>query len=123
MRNSAFALSLILVAGTANAQTDKQRAQRLFLRCQACHSIAAGEPDKIGPNLNGVVGRKAALKPGYTYSPALVKANLTWDQATLDAWLTRPAKLVPGTKMVFEGIAQPDERAALIAYLKTYRRR
>ena len=118
MRIPLVALSLAFLAGTAQAQSSAQQGQRLFLRCQACHSIAAGEPDKIGPNLNGVAGRKAGAKAGYADSAALLRANLVWDDATLDAWLARPAKLVPGTKMIFEGVARPEDRAALIAYLK-----
>ena len=103
---------------TATATADPAHGQRLFLQCQACHSIAKGQPHKIGPNLNGTIGAAAASRIGYAYSAALTKAALTWDDATLDRWLVRPTAVVPGTKMVFAGVAKPQDRADLIAYLK-----
>lgn len=103
----------------AAAQDDAmvKRGQLLFLQCRTCHSIKAGEPDKVGPNLAGVIGRKSASRPGYAYSAAMKAAGLTWDAATLDRYLTAPAKLVPGNKMGFGGIATPADRAAVIAYI------
>jgi cytochrome c len=73
----------------------------------------------VGPSLVGVYGRKAASLPGYDYSAALKASGLVWNAANLDAWLTDPSKLVPGTKMAFTGIATPDLRADVIAYLAT----
>jgi cytochrome c len=92
---------------------------KLFLQCRACHTVAPGAAHTVGPNLAGVMGAKAATRPGYNYSPALKKANLTWDKATMDAWLTRPAKLVPGNKMAFAGMSNPQQRADMIAYLSS----
>jgi len=92
---------------------------KLFLQCRACHTVNAGGTQAIGPNLSGVLGAKAASKPGYNYSPALKKANLTWSKPTMDAWLTRPSKLVPGNKMAFAGMPNPQARADMIAYLGT----
>jgi len=92
---------------------------KLFLQCRACHTVNAGGTQAIGPNLSGVLGAKAASKPGYNYSPALKKANLTWSKPTMDAWLTRPSKLVPGNKMAFAGMTNPQARADMIAYLGT----
>jgi cytochrome c len=65
-----------------------------------------------------VVGRPSGSVAGFTYSPAMKKAGLTWTEAQLDKWLTRPAGLVPGTSMVFAGLPNPDDRKAVIAYLK-----
>lgn len=112
----------LLVAATifpAIAQAAAPDGKRLYVRCQACHSTAAGQPNKVGPNLNGFYGKKAASKPGFRYSAALAKSNVKWDDKSLDAWLTRPNQLVPGTTMAFPGMTKPEERAALIAYLKT----
>ncbi|MFS0851100.1 cytochrome c family protein [Novosphingobium panipatense] len=92
--------------------------KRLYVRCLACHSTAAGQPNKVGPNLHGFYGKKAASKPGFRYSAALSRSSVKWDDKALDAWLTRPSKLVPGTTMAFPGMTKPEERAALIAYLK-----
>lgn len=105
--------------GAASAKPKGAAAGKLvFMRCAACHSIAPGAPNKVGPNLAGIVGRKAATVPGFRYSTALASAKLTWNDATLDKWLTRPASLVPGTSMVFAGLPKPEDRAAVIAYLK-----
>lgn len=106
------------VAMAAPPAADAQLGKRLFLRCAACHAVAPGAPAKMGPNLSGVVGRKAGAVKGYRYSAAMQKAAVKWDAATLDKWLARPAAVVPGTSMAFAGMAKPEERAALIAYLK-----
>lgn len=92
---------------------------KLFLQCRACHTVNAGGTQAIGPNLSGVLGAKAASKPGYNYSAALKKANLTWSKPAMDAWLARPSKLAPGNKMAFAGMSSPQARADMIAYLAT----
>jgi cytochrome c len=112
-------IALALVAGAAHAQpADDARGKRLFLQCQACHSVAAGQPHKVGPNLHGTMGAKAASRPGYVYSAALRNSKITWTDAAMDAWLAKPAATVPGNKMVYTGLAKAEDRAALIAYLK-----
>lgn len=90
----------------------------LFLQCAACHAFQPGAGAKVGPNLSGVVGRKAASVPGFHYSPALAKSGLVWNEATLDKWLTGPQRLVPGTTMMFPGLQKPEDRKAIIAYLR-----
>ena len=84
--------------------------------CAVCHSVDAGT-NKLGPSLFGVVGRKSASVDSFTYSPAMTKAGLTWDAATLDKYLTDPQALVPGTKMILLGIKSADDRKALIDFL------
>lgn len=91
---------------------------KLFLQCRACHTVGA-MPSTIGPNLNGVVGSKAGSAPKYTYSPAMAKSGLVWNWATLDKFLIKPTAVVPGTKMTFSGVAAPQARADIIAYLAT----
>lgn len=119
MRKSSLFLPLMVLTGPAAAQApDATIGKRMFMRCMACHNVTANAPNKIGPNLYGIVGKKAAGVPGFRYSSALQRSGLTWDMATLDKWLARPAAMVPGTSMVFAGIAKPEERQALIAYLK-----
>jgi cytochrome c len=103
----------------APAANLERRGQRLFLQCQACHSLTKEQDGKIGPPLNGVVGRKAASAPGFAgYTKSLQGAGLTWDEATLDRWLTQPSALGPGTAMVFVGLPKPEDRQAIVAYLK-----
>ncbi len=88
-------------------------------RCSMCHSAVASRQVPLGPNLAGVVGRKAGAT-GFAYSPALKKAGLTWTRPNLDRYLTAPTRMVPGTKMVVV-VPNPAERAALINYLAAAR--
>jgi cytochrome c len=92
--------------------------QRVFLLCQSCHSMDAGGLNKIGPNLWGLFGRKAGSKADFHYSDALKNANVVWSEKTLDQWLTSPRDFIPGNRMAFGGVSDPEKRAALIAYLK-----
>ena len=89
-----------------------------FAQCAACHAVEAGK-NGVGPTLFGVVGRKAGTVAGYAYSDANKNSGATWDEATLDSYLTAPMKNMPGTKMAFAGIADAAKRAEVIAYLKT----
>jgi cytochrome c len=112
-----LAATLILQASPA-LSAPNPRGRLLFLRCASCHDISAGASPKIGPNLKGVVGRRAGSLAGYAYSPAMKAQTFVWDPAMLDRWLTRPSDVVPGTAMAFGGIANAADRAALIAYLR-----
>jgi nitrite reductase (NO-forming) len=80
----------------------------VFRKCQACHSLEPGR-NGLGPSLAGLIGKKASGVPNYNYSPAMKGNNLTWDVATLDAYLSDPQKLVPGNKMPFPGLRRDDE--------------
>jgi cytochrome c len=86
--------------------------------CVLCHSVKKGET-KIGPSLAGVYGEKAAQVPGYEFSDSLKKLNITWDDATLDKWLTNPRDMAPNTKMIFPGVQDEKQRQDIIAYMKT----
>lgn len=106
-------------AGSAGAApASERRGERLFLQCRACHALGTAQEGKIGPPLGGSIGRKAASVPGFAYSKALAGSGLTWDEATLDRWIAQPSALVPGTSMVYAGLAKPEDRQQLIAYLK-----
>jgi cytochrome c len=96
---------------------DLKRGRLLFIQCRACHELKEGEPNKVGPNLHGLIGRKSASVPDFSYSAALKGLNITWEPATLDKWIERPSALAPGTAMAFAGIASAADRASLIAYL------
>jgi cytochrome c len=106
-------------AQAAQAGNAKDGAQVFMDNCGVCHTAEKGAPNKIGPNLFGVVGRKSAVAPGYMYSPAMMKAALTWDVPTLQVYLMGPQKKVPGTKMGFPGFSDPMDEADVIAYLVT----
>lgn len=113
-------ISTVTALGSADAAPANEavRGKMLFLKCSACHSISAQAPVKIGPHLQGIVGRKAVAVAKFNYSPAMKKAKVTWNEATLDKWLQRPSSVVPGTSMVFAGMPKSEDRRALIAYLK-----
>lgn len=97
---------------------DVAAGKQVFALCAACHTIGAGQPNTVGPNLHGTFGAKVGSKPGFTYSPALLATGWTLDAARLDAWLAEPRTLLPTTKMVFVGIKDAKQRIDLIAYLK-----
>lgn len=104
-------------SGSAPALSADAEAGRLVYRkCQACHSLTTGK-NGVGPSLGGIVGKKAGEVPGFNYSPAMKASGLTWDAATLDAYLADPQKKVPGNKMPFPGLKTGNERSSLIAYL------
>ncbi len=112
-----IAATLLLAAVPAIA--DPVAGQKAFQsQCAICHAVVPGGK-KIGPSLAGVVGRPSASVPGFAYSKAMLAAKLVWTPATLETYLTAPAKLVPGTKMAFAGIAKADQRANVIDYLGT----
>lgn len=89
-----------------------------FAQCAACHSVEPGKHG-VGPSLAGVYGTKSGDIAGFAFSDAMKSAGLTWDDATLDRYLTAPMKVVPGTKMAFAGLSDAAARKAVIEYLKT----
>lgn len=104
-------------AGQARAQTPPDGATLFKRQCGVCHTAGAGEPNRQGPNLHGVVGRTAGKLESFRYSPALAASALQWDAATLDAWLADSARLVPGSVMPYRQ-ANPAIRGAIIDWLK-----
>jgi cytochrome c len=86
--------------------------------CGICHTVVAGK-NMVGPPLFGVAGRKSGSLPDFHYSDAMKNANLTWDAATLDKYLTNPRGVVPGTLMAYAGLKDDEKRKDLIAYLAT----
>jgi cytochrome c len=121
-RTSTFAaLVLLLSAPVTLAEGDAERGAKQFNKCMACHSIKDAA-NKTGPHLVGIVGRSVAGVAGYKYSPAMLefaKSNASWDEATLDTYLANPKDVVPKSKMAFPGMKKSEERADLIAYLKS----
>jgi cytochrome c len=102
------------LASVNNLVGDPGRGKTLYQACEACHSI---DENDLGPRHRGVVGRPAGSVEDYAYSTALKTSGLTWDEPTLDRWLTNPSALVPGTKMFFQ-ISDAQNRADIIAFLK-----
>ena len=100
---------------TPNATPDAARGEPIYTRCLACHALAY---DRVGPRHCGLFGRRAGSVPGFSYSPAMKRSGIVWNDKTLDRFLTKPLKMVPGSAMTYDGVADPKERADLIAYLK-----
>ena len=120
---TALAASLTVaavLAASADAAGDPEKGASVFNKCRACHRVGPGARTIVGPELNGVVGRKAASLDSYPYSTAMKAAGLTWDEATLTQWLRSPRTLVPGTRMTFAGVTKDEDIANVIAYLKTF---
>ena len=88
-----------------------------FIQCRTCHNVKKDGPSGVGPNLWNVMGKPAAQKAGFAYSPAMKSSGLTWDEATLDTYLKEPLKTVPGTKMAYAGLRNDKQRAEVIAYM------
>jgi cytochrome c len=102
--------------GPQLAAVDLDRGKELWeAKCIGCHSLDA---NRVGPLHRGVVGRKAGTAAGFSYSPAVKNAGFAWDEARLDQWLANPGKFLPGSRMGFS-VADPADRADIIAYLKS----
>jgi cytochrome c len=118
----AFLAGLAAIAAavpSARADGDAQAGEALFKKnCTICHTTEEGK-NKIGPSLHAVVGRHSAALTDFAYSDAMKKADKTWDDQTLDTYLTNPRALVPGTKMIFIGFKNEQDRQNVIAYLNT----
>ncbi len=110
---------LSVVISPAAAAGDPAAGKQVFQTvCSICHSPQQGR-NMVGPSLFGVVGRNSATAAGYNYSPSFKVLGVTWDEATLDKYLTGPRVMVPGTKMTYAGLKDDTKRANLIAYLAT----
>lgn len=94
--------------------------KRLFThRCSACHSMTPEAPSMFGPHLAGIVGRQAGTAEDFEYTmDALREQAFAWDETQLDAWLERPDEIVPDMCLTFRGLARPEDRKALITYMK-----
>lgn len=114
---AAAAQGRIAALATPYNQADYEAGRRVFGQCRSCHTIEAGGPNRVGPNLHGVFGRKIGTNPGFEYSAAVQAANFTWDAAQLDHWLANPQTFLPGNRMAFAGVRNETQRRDLIAYL------
>jgi cytochrome c len=102
----------------ASLTGDAAKGEKVFAQCKACHVAEAGK-NRVGPSLWALVGRKSGSIAGFNYSKANKESGVTWTPDVLFTYLEAPAKFMPGTRMAFGGLKNPQDRADVIAYLKT----
>jgi len=113
------AAAMVIAASAANVQAgDAAKGEKIFKKCKTCHTIDKGGKNKIGPNLNGIFGRVSGTLEGFKYAKAMKEAKITWDEKTMDQFVTKPKKMIKKTKMSFAGLKKEKDRANLIAYLQ-----
>ncbi len=114
-------IACLLVSGSVGALAqDLEAGENSFKKCLPCHSVGPDAKNKVGPVLNGLDGRKSGTIEGYSYTEANKNSGITWNEATFKEYITDPRAKIPGTKMVFAGIKNENERANLWAYLKQF---
>ena len=114
---AAAVLALALLSGSARSEGDAVRGEAKFKECAACHKLESGA-NNVGPSLHGIIGRKAGELADFRYSPAIKRSGITWAPDTLDAFIKEPQAMVPANRMPYAGLADPADRADLIAYLQ-----
>ena len=110
-------------AADAAAKGDPEAGEDVFRRCRACHAVGPGARNRAGPMLNNLIDRKAATVPDYAYSPAMKAAGaggLVWTEKVLLEYLINPRDYIKGTKMIFAGLPEEEDRLDLVAFLKTF---
>lgn len=117
-------LSGIVLSGPALAEGDPAKGKEAYAKCGICHQVGAAAQNTIGPELNKVVGRKAASVAGFAYSPGMKKLgeeSFVWTPENLDKWIANPKAMLPDSPMsqLFQGIPDAQERANIMAYLQT----
>ena len=120
MGRLALAAAAAAFVGTAaQAAGDAAAGKQVFTQCAICHNAAKGAPNKIGPNLFGIVGSKAGEVPGFNFSPAMKNSGITWTPDKIAAYANDPQKTVPGNRMPFAGLHNDKKAADVAAYLAT----
>ena len=125
MRSLVVLTAILLAVGSTQpvrADGDVAKGEKIFKKCKACHAVGEGSKNRVGPVLNGIVGAAAASVADFEYSQAFLakkQEGLVWSEQNLTAYLENPKDFINGTKMVFAGLKKPQERADLIAHLKT----
>jgi cytochrome c len=117
---SALIVLVLSFAASAALAQDVAAGKSSFNKCLACHAIGEGAKNKVGPELNGLDGRKSGTAPDYSYSDANKNSGITWNEAEFKDYIKDPKAKVPGTKMIFAGIKNEKEINDLWAYVSQY---
>jgi len=120
MRSMMVAAALILASAATAAAQDAAKGQQAFGLCRACHQIGEDAQNMLGPELNGLDGRKAGSVPDYAYSDANKKSGIVWKADTFKQYIKNPQAMIPGTKMTFVGIPDEQKIADLWAYVSQF---
>jgi cytochrome c len=113
-------VALIIASSVSSVAQDAQKGKAVLNVCLACHVIGPGAQNKIGPELNGLDGRKAGTVPNFTYSDANKNSGIVWNETTFEDYIKNPAAKVPGTKMIFPGIKNDQQVNDLWAYVSQF---
>ncbi|MCF4997979.1 c-type cytochrome [Pseudomonas syringae] len=121
MKNAALLTFALCLSTPAFAAGDAEAGAKLFPRlCGGCHQVGESARPAFGPELNGIVGRRAGTSANYIYSDAMKSSGITWDRETLTAYLKDPKGVVPGTRMIFWGLSDEEKVDNLLAYLQSF---
>lgn len=120
MRRIIF-VAMLAIAGSGEVRAqDAAAGEKVFGVCKLCHQIGENAKNGVGPNLNGVIGRKSGSVAGYSYSVANKESGITWDEATFREYIKDPKAKVPGTKMIYAGLKDEQKTNDLVAFLKQF---
>ncbi|SFU20179.1 c-type cytochrome [Sedimentitalea nanhaiensis] len=114
---------LVTLSAPAFADGDADKGEKVFKKCKACHAVGPDAKNKVGPELNGIVGSPAMHNPDFKYSDAMKEAaagGLVWDEASLTEFLAKPKDFMKGTKMSFAGLRKESDIENVIAYLQSF---
>jgi cytochrome c len=120
MKTPTLAILIVLASSAAALAQDVAAGKTSFNKCLACHAIGEGAKNKVGPELNGLDGRKSGTAEGYNYSDANKNSGITWNKEVFLEYIKDPKAKIPGTKMVFAGIKNENEANNLWAFLAQY---
>ena len=120
MKELMVAAVLIAVSLVSGAAQDAQKGKPVFNICLACHTIGPGAQNKIGPELNGLDGRKAGTAANFDYSDANKNSGIVWNESTFEEYIKNPAAKIPETKMIFPGIKNEQQVKDLWAYISQF---
>ena len=116
-----FGMLTALAAAPAMAAGNAEAGEKVFNKCKTCHRIGEGAKNMVGPELNGLDGRKSGSAEGYSYTDANKNSGITWNEASFKEYITDPKKKIPGTKMIYAGLSSEQERDDLWAYVSQFK--